>query len=204
MKNIGFAGKMASGKDTMGLYFSNTFRRAKKISFADALRKESQDFVEKVKTENYKPEDMPDDLYETMKDLALRIKSTEERSPEVRKLLQLYGTNYRRKQNPNYWVDKVEERLKNSKDLYYITDARFINELEMLKRNGVYLVRLDVNEKEQRQRIKDRDGIEVKKEDLTHPSETEYLKFKGYDLVIDTNKDDSQETFYKILERYRN
>lgn len=204
--SIGFCGKMASGKDTMGYYFKRAFANSQKLSFGGELKKETQSFLDKVrKNNNYKPDDMPDKLYEQMKELALKSnKKITERTSENRTLLQLYGTEYRRSQNPNYWVDKVRKVIEENPDVvFYITDARFINEIEMLKEENVFLVKLEIKETTQKERILNRDGLLPTEEQRNHPSELECDTFKNYDMVVKSDNQLPDETFYEIIKKYR-
>jgi hypothetical protein len=55
-------------------------------------------------------------------------------------LLQKIGQE-RRKDNPNYWVDKVFENVdRDCPDIAVITDVRYQNEAEEIKRRGGYLI----------------------------------------------------------------
>jgi hypothetical protein len=59
-------------------------------------------------------------------------------------LLQWWGTEYRRKQDPHYWVKKLlNSVLKDSKlDIVLITDVRFLNEAAGIRHAGGYMVRI--------------------------------------------------------------
>jgi hypothetical protein len=60
-----------------------------------------------------------------------------------RALLQWWGTEYRRAQDPDYWVKRTAERIsQDSADVAVISDLRFFNEFEYVKANG-YAVRID-------------------------------------------------------------
>jgi len=51
-----------------------------------------------------------------------------------RELLQWWGTEYRRNQNLNYWVEKLQETLEQEKPaIALITDMRFPNEVSWVK-----------------------------------------------------------------------
>ena len=55
------------------------------------------------------------------------------------KLLQWWGTEYRRTQDPDYWVKKLVARIKSeSPDVALITDTRFVNEAQAVKDLGGY------------------------------------------------------------------
>lgn len=54
-----------------------------------------------------------------------------------RALLQFWGTEFRRNVNPDYWVTKVAKRLEKEKpEVALITDMRFPNEMEFIKKYG--------------------------------------------------------------------
>lgn len=60
-----------------------------------------------------------------------------------RTLLQWWGTDYRRAQDPNYWVKQFKERLKkDNPDVALVTDVRFENEAEAIHDLGGYLVKV--------------------------------------------------------------
>ncbi len=63
-----------------------------------------------------------------------------------RYLLQWWGSEYRRASDPDYWVRKLEDTLVKERsyvDVGMITDMRFPNEFEMVKKLGGITVRLD-------------------------------------------------------------
>ena len=59
----------------------------------------------------------------------------------LRSLLQYYGTEYRRKQNPNYWTNQLSEKLMNDK-LMVVSDVRLPDEMKVIQDIGgeVWLV----------------------------------------------------------------
>lgn len=59
----------------------------------------------------------------------------------ARKLLQYWGTEYRRAENPNYWVDRTLSSLA-ADGQYVITDMRFPNEMEALQQKQGITVRI--------------------------------------------------------------
>jgi hypothetical protein len=111
---IGLSGKIGSGKDTAGKILGNFGYW--RVAFADAVREEaSKAFPELI-----------DEIWE--KPTARRI----------RILLQWWGTEYRRHVDPDYWVKRLEETITSAdpEDKFVITDLRFPNEAEMVKRLG--------------------------------------------------------------------
>lgn len=84
-----------------------------------------------------------------------------------RQILQLWGTEYRRRQDPDYWVKRLEEKL-HGLEKVVIDDVRFPNEVEMIHRLGGRVIRID------------RPGPA----ESTHASEIELDSFDGWDDVI--------------------
>lgn len=198
---VGLAGKMASGKDTIGLTLrENKDKEMLLLSFAGGLRNEITETLEEIKSNNFiKPDSMPDDLYELLLDESKEDKiDVYKRTNRMRQILQKYGTEYRRKEKDSYWVDKLEETIKKNKDKSIcVTDARFINELDMLKGQGFYLVKINISDEEQEKRLRNRDGNSIKR--IKHISESAFEDYKDFDLEIDNNNKTPIEAVEEIL-----
>lgn len=63
-------------------------------------------------------------------------------SPRMRRLLQLWGTDWRRKQDRDYWT-KAEARTVPEHGRFFYTDVRFPNEVELVRSLGGLLYRID-------------------------------------------------------------
>ncbi len=168
---IAFVGKMRAGKDTcaeylLGKYSGNVYK------FADRLY------------------EMQEKLYE-MAELPYPA------GTKNRKLLQFLGTDFARSIDPDIWVSilerklthliKVEEIRKTSylfddfpSHNMFCTDARFVNEVEMLKRLGFSIIYIDRPLEER---------LRFGASDLTHASETslDHLLPEDYDGYINNN-----------------
>ena len=57
-------------------------------------------------------------------------------------LLQFWGTEFRRAQNPNYWVDQLFLSIPANTDIALISDVRFQNEADAITSRGGYNVRV--------------------------------------------------------------
>lgn len=96
-----------------------------------------------------------------------------------RTLLQWWGTDYRRAQDQDYWVKRLQETLdRDNPEIALVTDVRFPNEADAIKKLGGYLVKV----------------TRTTKPDVTvpaHPSENALDGYKGWDFHIkaDTIRD---------------
>jgi hypothetical protein len=125
MRWIGLTGKMGAGKDHTFKALQAIEPRAYRISFADQLRFEVEEFLNQGEP--------------------LDVLWSKPYSEPVRRLLQWWGTDFRRAENPNYWVEKAEQQAHWADmdgKLPVFTDARFPNEADMIVRNGGIIVRV--------------------------------------------------------------
>jgi phosphomevalonate kinase len=124
-KTLGLAGKAGAGKDYVceliqGIYAAHGLR-AERVAFADGLK---QDIEETLGLNRGTCQSIP----------VLRQKPY---TPEVRALLQWWGTELRRSQDEDYWVKKGMEMIERSTaDLVIVTDVRFANEAEIIRDHG--------------------------------------------------------------------
>lgn len=96
-----------------------------------------------------------------------------------RPLLQTWGTEFRRTQDPDYWCRALEQRIVRSMSedqsrTLVVDDCRFPNEYEMLRRKGFKFIRLE-------------SGAYTRPltgEQLLHASEQHWPQFP-VDLVLD-------------------
>ena len=95
-----------------------------------------------------------------------------------RTLLQWYGTEYRRSVNPQYWVNKVAERIAEEKpEVALITDVRFVNEVLFCQQYGEVV-------KVNRPSLPPLQGMAG-----VHASELALASFGGWDDVIQNDSD---------------
>lgn len=197
MKLIGLAGRKHSGKDTVctiigALVGSESVAR---VAFADALKIEVFDWLE----DGMPGTDIPEVVYyaaldldglDPRPDLACDIDKlawVDRNKLELRKMLQVWGTDYRRKQDETYWIRKCRERIAQKASEGYkvivVTDCRFPNEADMVKELGGELV------------LVSRPGLP---NDDPHPSETAMAGYDGYDYSI-VNDGTIQQLKIKLL-----
>lgn len=204
------SGHMLSGKDTlartMADYFTNKGFNPIILGFADALKIEVDLIINLIRRDGGDmAKIMADSFYhdvsasqiarmvriltsDALSDPSLTAKS---RTQSVREALQYWGTNVRRGADPDYWVKKVRQRVyelldADNKNVIIISDARFPNELDMVKSLCGKIIRLNVSPVTQVRRLYKRDGLQADQKKLSHPSETACDDYNGFDYVIDT------------------
>jgi len=123
-KIIGLTGKMGAGKDTAGEYLVKTYGYVRR-AFADGVREEASEKFPELDREIW----------------------TKPTSKRARILLQWWGTEYRREQDPQYWVKRLVGGLNPSRR-YVITDVRFPNEATALTLLGGEVWRVEGRESE--------------------------------------------------------
>lgn len=176
------SGKMAAGKDTIGDALSELLTKEysktiQNVSFGGLIRQEIDDTLSYYK--NVDKKESLEVLNDNLKDVEtlysiIKDQSAFVRSEESRKALQFWGTEVRRKQDPNYWINRMFEYVINtiSENVSInITDARFPNEVDLVEDLGGKVIRLEISRDLQKVRIKERDGIEVEDSALDHISE---------------------------------
>lgn len=197
----GMSGKMGSGKDTIGEKIAKDNKLYKydiiHISFATPIRNEI------AQISDYYNQGMPlEELSELFKASEQDILKLSEllkfddifgRTDNARIAIQFWGTDVRRKQDENYWVNKavefiIEQILANKS--VYVTDARFKNEVEAILDLGGRVIRLEVPEEVRVDRIIFRDGIKPTRAHLDHISETGLDEYEfSPDCVFDGRED---------------
>jgi hypothetical protein len=167
---IGLTGFAGSGKSEVAQYISST-QRFLRANMKDGLVAEMK-------------KNFPDLLREIA--LATDSKDANElfknKPPLMRALMQNYGTEVRRKDNPNYWIhkwaDDVDGLVRQGKNVV-VDDVRFLNEAEAVKSRGGIIIRVV------------RENI---KEPLSHSSETEMTEIEP-DFTITVGEGQLDELF---------
>jgi len=99
-------------------------------------------------------------------------------------ILQWYGTDVARKQDPDTWVKALHARLsRENPEIAIVTDCRFINEAEYIKKAGGFLIEVI---------RRNADGTQFVDpgRDPNHISETALEGFEGWDCTIDCRDGD--------------
>ena len=185
---ISLSGKKRCGKDTV-FGFLQDFVEVKRMAFADPL-KEACSIAFDIDKKFFYDDDLKDKDFdvpfvlscERLRKLAmvLDFRPTEDyysvgafkEMKTPRQLLQFVGTDLVRKTiKDSFWLDLLELKLKDSSDYLVLTDSRFKNERDMLKRAGAILVLIK---------------RDIGNEDC-HASENDLGLESDYDIVIENN-----------------
>lgn len=125
------------------------------------------------------------------------------RTTGIRSALQFWGTEVRREQDDNYWVNKTIQRvlaLACKGTSSYITDSRFPNEADAVRDAGGLTIRLLVSPEEQERRIAARDGLTISAAARAHVSETALDNYENFHVVVDTDELDAKAVAGVIME----
>lgn len=127
---VGLTGRAGAGKDYTFKWLDERGYAVVRFAWADNLKME----IEQVLNHGQRLDALWDKPY----------------PPEVRKMLQWWGTDLRRSENPNYWIDKMKHELApyakggpySEGRAAVITDCRFPNEAEAVRDMGGIVVRI--------------------------------------------------------------
>lgn len=131
MKIIGLTGKAGSGKDTVGEVLEGLGYY--RCSLAAELKQAVLDldpFVRMDGTRQVRLSEIVD---------AYGMDDAKRRFPEVRRLLQVFGTEVMRKRNENFWIETLQSKLSKSDVRHVVvTDVRFDNEAKWVLETAPY------------------------------------------------------------------
>lgn len=204
-KLLTVSGKKGAGKDTLAPLITQELNAIDPIqlSCADPLKDIVDDFIVTIRASEDRataadnllkvdpelPAEFRDLLVDTLFTAVHENPDEHSRShslPAVR-TLQLYGTDFRRKQDPDFWVklavQRAEQEISEGRFPYF-TDARFPNEVSGLAAIGGVSVRLDVSPEEQARRLQARDGRVPDPAELAHVSETALDDYPDFDVRV--------------------
>jgi dTMP kinase len=185
------SGKMGAGKDTIGDKIFDTlkqkgFNKIEKVSYSTPMKKEMQaivDFYWETKSLDNTAEKFNAKSEEIDKFLELlNGQNVYERTPESRLAIQFWGTDVRRKQSPDYWVNKLVKLIVNYLSngvSVFVSDVRYEDEADSIIDLGGKIIRLETPENIRIERIIARDNLVPTYEQLNHKSE---ISLDGYNF----------------------
>lgn len=165
LRGVILSGPMYSGKDTVGAFIIDKVvnRWGTRFAWADPLKREVADIIEQATGRTYS------------------INMVNKNKVQLRPLLCAWA-DYRRNQDPDYWVKIAENMMQEYEDgwrkaeceppiLWINTDTRYPNELSLTD-SGFICIRLTVSREKQEERMLSRDGkLDTRVLDFPHESE---------------------------------
>lgn len=122
-----------------------------------------------------------------------KLKWVNDHKGALRELLRFHGTEYRRGQDENYWLKqweiKVRQLLSEGKNVV-VDDARFENELFLIKSLGGIHIFLDSRSEVREARLEKRDGTGVAVH-ITHASEALSNNPTSWDTMVINSEDEA-------------
>lgn len=174
-KLIGFSGKIGTGKTTVCNILKDIIPNSEVASFATALRLEVEKltdipfFVQKDNKNDLAAKHCSRAGYRKLNQLIVGTELEGQlNNLTIRKLLQWWGTEYRRKINPRYWLEKFSEYYQSDK-IYLIDDVRFPDEADFIISGGGLVYRLELKEAEYND---------------SHPTEIQMDNYQNFDNVF--------------------
>lgn len=182
-KLIGVTGQAGAGKDHLFYEYSTRFnQQAERFALADGVKADIKDTLSLDPYDHY---------------TALDSKPY---SPEVRALLQWWGTELRRNQDEDYWIDhlarRIDQRLPRVDVPVFVTDVRFVNEARWVRQQGGIVVKVEAGPLTRAARL----GITPERLVVvsSHPSES-HVHLIEPDLHINSESPDSLEPGLEVL-----
>ena len=162
MKILMISGKSGSGKDT----FANIMREKLENSNKKCITLHYADLVKYYLKQYYNWDGVKDE--------------------KGRTLLQQLGTNKVRAKFPNYWAETIAKFLAaipNDFDCAFIPDARFPNEIEVVKYYNPQAISIRIERFKENNTPYYNPNFTIKQ--LTHPSETSLDDYEDFDYFVE-------------------
>ena len=171
---VGLSGKIGSGKDTVADLL---------VKFMPEMNFQKKSFAHNLKRITSIVSGLPmDDMFtQEGKNKKLDMYG----GMTVGNLQQVIGTNlFRNHFDDMVWVKSLFAPYDPEKDNWIVTDVRFRNEADYVRKLGGILIRLEG----------DPNGVRARStRDMTHPSETELDGYEHFDILMRTELGDAKE-----------
>lgn len=167
---IGITGHAQHGKDTIGQLLVDEFGYTR-VSFAEPMKREVAELYRPLIVQYGRELGCDPRTVLPFNDDAIVANLIASKPPLIRKLMQIHGTDIRRKEDPQYWVHKWLRQCHNLPKVV-ATDVRFLNEAAAIHRLEGLMIKVT------------RPSVPV---DLTHPSESELQHIRcGHEFCNDS------------------
>lgn len=183
------SGKMGAGKDTIGDGIKERLKsyghNVVSMSYALPIRKEMEEVLNHY--EAHKDYKMTAKYFNVssckIKEFIrlLNGKDVYRRTDESRLAIQYWGTDVRRSQDTNYWINQLVKMIVselNNGNSVEISDVRFENEADSILDLNGKIIRIELPDKVRVERIINRDSLVPTESHLNHISETALDNYK--------------------------
>lgn len=179
---IGLGSKARQGKNYVGNYMKEAVPEIQFYSFADELKRYCKEHHDELVPQ-----------WQLANQTKILPSPKEDPIYGYTTILQWFGTEVVRKNNPNQWVDILADKIeKENPEIAIVTDVRFPNEAAWVKNHDGYLVEvIRLNEDGTRYYDPNRDK--------NHASETSLDEYDGWDFIILCKSGDLKSLKYKSL-----
>lgn len=182
-KLIGITGKKQHGKDTLGQFFVNNYD-FERLAFADALKEACRHIFGFTEEQLYgnKKEDI-DEFWGVSPRTVYQYVGTDLFREQMYKIIPKTGKNI--------WVDVIKKQIldkwkKNPNICFVITDVRFDNEVDMIRKMGGIMIKVVRS---------------IENSDDNHPSESNVDSLSVDHIVLNNG---SKTTMYNNIISYLN
>ena len=206
---VGVSGKIASGKNYLSEKLAIELTRLgytlAETSFATPLKAELTEIIIFVRERTEAGVTYEDLLVEISSTFNIPLHQVDEfigtgypeiladptlngysRSVGIRQSLQYLGTEIRRAADADYWVNLFKTyAAEQSVDFLFVTDARFVNEMDSVVDTGGVAIRIELPPEvlEARRNSRD-DGVTYTEAQLNHESETALDDYTRFDIIV--------------------
>ena len=167
-KIIGISGKLGSGKDYITNYLMN------KIIDNYKIVPDHRKFADKVKEVTSLITNLPLEYMYTIHGKNIYVDVFQK---TVGELQQIIGTEIFRSYDPDFWIKVTLNDIENEDNIYIIiSDVRFKNEADYIKKHNGILIRINGDPKDIRK---------SSSRDLNHISETDLDDYPNFDIIYE-------------------
>lgn len=183
------SGKMGAGKDTIGDEIKERLKsyghNVVSMSYALPIKKEMEEVLNRYeKYKDYKMTAKHFNVSSCEIEEFIRLlngKDVYRRTDESRLAIQYWGTDVRRNQDTNYWINQLVKMIVselNNGNSVEISDVRFENEADSILDLNGKIIRIELPDKVRVERIVKRDSLVPTESHLNHISETALDNYK--------------------------
>ncbi|WP_240137673.1 deoxynucleotide monophosphate kinase family protein [Streptomyces sp. MUM 178J] len=215
---LAFSGRSGSGKDSVACaVYSMLGVTPRRLTFGEHVVAEARALAEEVSAHAADPGAAAEAVRQRLKVDADTAAAAVERVIAAQKslagsipryglprqLLQWWGADVRRREEPLHWIRCMVAQLEEIPESVpvYVTDCRYPDELSLLREHGFHTVHVVVDDGIRRRRLLERDGGRDVASDK-HSTETSITPALPHDITVD-NSGDLEDAARHVLDQAR-